>query len=161
MRGRERADYGVTLDVDLTSAHERGSGNARHRLLHAPYRGIRLAGASIPGFRVLGQQAAPEELELARRAVASGDVYLSPAVSGMPYNRFTRKPSMLDRLTARQREVLQLVAEGQTSPEIAPTLRVGLKTVESHRTQLIKTLDIHDVAGLVRYAVRAGLVPAE
>lgn len=109
----------------------------------------------------LVKHAAPQELELALRAVGSGDVYLSPAISRHGAQPGDAEPSMLDRLSTRQREVLQVVAEGQTSPEIAQTLHIALKTVESHRTQLMKALDIHEVAGLVRYAVRAGLVPAE
>jgi DNA-binding NarL/FixJ family response regulator len=61
-------------------------------------------------------------------------------------------------LTARQREILQLIAEGQSTKRIAGTLGVSVKTVETHRSQLMEKLDIHDVAGLVRYAIRIGLV---
>jgi DNA-binding NarL/FixJ family response regulator len=61
-------------------------------------------------------------------------------------------------LTPRQREVLQLVAEGHTSKEIARRLEISVRTAETHRTQLMETLDIHDVAGLVRYALRKGLI---
>jgi len=63
-----------------------------------------------------------------------------------------------DRLTVRQREVLQLVAEGNTSKEIATKLGISVKTAESHRAEIMQTLGIHDTAGLVRYAIRVGIV---
>ena len=66
--------------------------------------------------------------------------------------------SSLEQLTSRQREILQLIAEGRTTKEIADLLYISVKTVETHRMQLMKRLDIHDVAGLVRYAIRMGLV---
>jgi DNA-binding NarL/FixJ family response regulator len=68
---------------------------------------------------------------------------------------------MLDALTARQREVLQLIAEGHTMREIAQILHISVKTAESHRSQLMERLDIHDVTGLVRFAIRIGLVTLE
>jgi DNA-binding NarL/FixJ family response regulator len=102
------------------------------------------------------------ELELALKAVARGEVYLSPAVSKHVVADYIRRtsgePSPLERLTPRQREVLQLIAEGHTTKEIARTLNVSVKTVDTHRTQLMERLDIHDVTGLVRYAIRMGLV---
>ena len=70
-------------------------------------------------------------------------------------------PDPLDPLTPRQREILQLVAEGHTTAEIAQALGISSKTVETQRARLMKRLDIHDIAGLVRYAVRVGLVSAE
>jgi len=105
------------------------------------------------------------ELELALRAVARGDTYLSPAVSKQVIadyvQRLDRNQPSSARLTPRQREVLQLIAEGYTSQEIARKLNLGLKTIEAHRAQLMKRLDIHDLAGLVRYAIREGLVSSE
>src|SRR5438045_3569425 len=65
------------------------------------------------------------------------------------------------RLTGRQREVLQMVAKGYSSKEMAQILNLSPKTIETHRTQLMKQVDIHDVAGLVRYAVRTGLVSVD
>ncbi len=65
---------------------------------------------------------------------------------------------MYQLLTPRQREILQLIAEGHTTKEIAQRLQVSVKTAETHRTQLMQRLDIHDVAGLVRYAMRIGLL---
>ena len=67
----------------------------------------------------------------------------------------------LDRLTARQREILQLIAEGHGTRDIAARLGLSVKTVESHRSQLMDRLDIHDVPGLVRFAVRTGLVSSD
>lgn len=105
------------------------------------------------------------ELELAIRAAARGETYLSPAVSKHVIQDYVRRanqePSPLDRLTPRQREVLQAIAQGRTTREIAQALNISVKTVETHRTQLMAELDIHDIAGLVRYAIRVGLVPPD
>jgi DNA-binding NarL/FixJ family response regulator len=104
------------------------------------------------------------ELELALRAVAEGNVYLSPAVSKSmvdDYMRRVRSQGSPHALTERQQEVLKQVAEGKNTKEIAYRLKLSVKTIESHRAQLMKRLDIHDVAGLVRYAIRAGLVRPE
>ena len=104
------------------------------------------------------------ELELALRAVAEGNVYLSPAVSKSmvdDYMRRVRSQGSPHALTERQEEVLQQVAEGRNTKEIAYRLKLSVKTIESHRAQLMKRLNIHDVAGLVRYAIRAGLVRPE
>ena len=108
------------------------------------------------------------ELELAVRAAARGEAYLSPGVSrhliADYVRRVGRDPQLVESLrhglsllTPRQREVLQLIAEGRTTREIARLLNISVKTVETHRAQLMERLDIHDVAGLVRYAIRAGL----
>ncbi len=108
------------------------------------------------------KDAAPMELELAIAAVLRGETYLSPAVSRGVVTDYVQRLRSDDvpgaQLTPRQREVLQLVAEGLSSKEVARRLDVAVKTVESHRSQLMKLLDIHEVAGLVRYAVRAGLI---
>jgi DNA-binding NarL/FixJ family response regulator len=111
------------------------------------------------------KNAAVAELELAVRAAARGETYLTPEVSKQVVSdylqRFKADPSPFIRLTPRQREVLQLIAEGHTTPAIAHKLNVGIKTVETHRAQLMERLNIHDIAGLVRYALRAGLVNTE
>lgn len=108
------------------------------------------------------KDAAPLELELALAAVLRGETYLSPAVSRGVVSDYVQRLRSDDvpgaNLTPRQREVLQLVAEGLSSKEVARRLDVAVKTVESHRSHLMKQLDIHEVAGLVRYAVRAGLI---
>ncbi len=72
-----------------------------------------------------------------------------------------QKSSSIEQLTPRQREILQLIAEGKSSKEIAQLLDASVKTIESHRASLMDRLDIHDVAGLVRYAIRHGLVSSE
>ncbi len=105
---------------------------------------------------------APLELELALKAVLRGETYLSPAVSKGVVSDYVQR-LLGDRqvgaqLTPRQREVLQLIAEGQSTKEIARRLNLSVKTVESHRGQLMKQLDIHEVTGLVRYAMHIGLV---
>jgi DNA-binding NarL/FixJ family response regulator len=98
------------------------------------------------------------ELELAIRSVANGEVYLSPAISKRVLDAYLHgagvgtDPSLL--LTPRHREILQLIAEGNTTKQIASILNLSVKTVETHRMQLMDRLDIHDVAGLVRYAIR-------
>jgi len=99
----------------------------------------------------------PQELELAIKTVARGESYLSPAVSSYA-QRLDREPGSLKRLTPRQREVLQLVAEGYKTKEIAQKLQISIKTVETHRARLMEQLNIYDIAGLVRYAIRMGLV---
>jgi DNA-binding NarL/FixJ family response regulator len=104
------------------------------------------------------------ELELAVRAVARGETWLSPAVSKKVIAAFSGGKHLEDPvevLTPRQREVLQLVAEGHSTKEIAQRLDLSVKTVESHRSQLMERLGIHDVSGLVRYAIRLGIVRVE
>jgi DNA-binding NarL/FixJ family response regulator len=105
------------------------------------------------------------ELELALRVVARGETYLSPRISKRVIDGYLERLGNQNAsgglLTARQREILQLIAEGQSTKEIAFLLGVSVKTVEAHRAQLMLRLGIHDVAGLVRYAMRVGLVPPE
>ena len=119
------------------------------------------AGAS--GY--LLKDAATAELEIAVKAVARNDTYLSPAVSKKVIEDYTRRVGgadrLVDKLTSRQRETLQLIAEGNTTKEIAEILCVSIKTVESHRSQLMDRLNIHDIAGLVRYALRMGLISVD
>lgn len=108
------------------------------------------------------KDAALMELELAIQAVLRGETYLSPAVSGGVVNdyvkRLRRDEPEQAALTARQSEVLKLIADGLSTKEIARSLDLSVKTVDTHRSQLMKQLDIHEVAGLVRYAMRVGLV---
>ncbi len=106
------------------------------------------------------------ELEIAVAAVARNETYFSPAVSRHVVGDHVRRTGTgaegrLETLTARQREILQLIAEGKSTKEIASILDVSAKTVETHRAQLMERLDIHDVAGLVRYAIRTGVVTAD
>lgn len=110
----------------------------------------------------------PTELELALRAVASGETYLSSAVSKHVITGYVNrvssddsKISSLGRLTPRLRDVLRLVAQGNSTKQIAAKLELSPKTVETYRTQLMQALKINDVAGLVRYAVGKGLVATD
>jgi DNA-binding NarL/FixJ family response regulator len=122
--------------------------------------GARALRAGAAGY--LPKDADVRELELAIGAVARGDTYLSPAVSTHVVADYRRRlaeaPDALARLSPRQREVLQLLAEGSSTKEIAFRLKLSIKTVETHRAQIMARLDIHDLAGLVRFAVRTGLV---
>ncbi len=113
--------------------------------------------AGVRGY-VLKKQAAADLIR-AIREVAGGCVYLSPGVSAAVAGA-VRSPSPLpeDPLTLREREVLQLVAEGKTTKEISAILGVSVKTADAHRTRLMQKLDIHDIAGLTRYAIRQGLI---
>jgi DNA-binding NarL/FixJ family response regulator len=111
------------------------------------------------------KDAATVELELAIKSVARGETYLSPAVSKHVISNYVRRvggeAGSLELLTPRQRETLQLVAQGKSTKEIARILHISVKTIETHRAQLMDRLDIHDVAGLVRFALRVGLVKNE
>lgn len=104
------------------------------------------------------------ELGQAINSVAQGEVYLSPSISRAIINSYIEQGggelSPLEQLTPRQREILQMIAEAKNTKEIASTLKISVKTVEAHRLQLMARLDIHSVPGLVRYAVRNGLVEA-
>jgi DNA-binding NarL/FixJ family response regulator len=119
--------------------------------------------AGAAGYLLKGSDLA--ELELALKAVTRGDTYLSPSVSkdvvGDLLSGKAPAANPLDELTPRQRETLQLIAEGKTTKEIASRLNLSIKTVETHRAQLMERLDIHDVAGLVKFAIRVGLVQAD
>jgi DNA-binding NarL/FixJ family response regulator len=107
----------------------------------------------------LSKSAASEELELALVKVARGERYLSPEVS-KPAGEYHFSPS-LSELTPRQCEVLEMIARGKSTKDIARTLSISAKTVETHRAQLMERLQIYDVAGLVRYAIRVGLVQVD
>ena len=110
------------------------------------------------------KDAATGELELALRSVMRGESWLSPAVSRQVVEGYVQRVGgepVADVLTARQREVLALVAGGKSTKEIAYDLHLSVKTVETHRAQIMERLGIRDVAGLVRYALRTGLVPPE
>ena len=105
------------------------------------------------------------ELQLAIRSVIRGGTYLTPSVSRHVVRDYTNcAPTGAEpgqRLTPRQTEIVQLIAEGHRNAEIAQILAMSTKTVETHRTQLMARLNVHDVTGLVRYAIRVGLVPAD
>ena len=111
------------------------------------------------------KDAAPTELEAGLRAVMRGETFLSAAVSKGVMSDYVKRlrgdqPGGA-QLTPRQREVLQLIAEGNSSKEIARRLNLSVKTVDTHRSQLMRQLDVHEVTGLVRYALRCGLISAD
>jgi DNA-binding NarL/FixJ family response regulator len=107
----------------------------------------------------LPKSAAGAELELAIERVVSGEKYLSPTIAADASFEFpAASDDSIPELTPRQVEVLTLVAQGLSTRDIAGTLKISVKTVETHRAQLMQRLNIHDVAGLVRYAIKKGLV---
>ena len=123
---------------------------------------IRALREGAAGF--LPKSAASTELEQAIQTVIRGEVYVSPETSRktlLEYGKGTTKRDLLGTLSPRQREVLRLIAEGRTTKQIAQVLEISVKTVETHRAQLMERLGIHDVAGLVRYAIMVGLIEVE
>jgi len=118
------------------------------------------------------KDSAPNELEIAINAVIRGEIYLSPSISKSLVNDYLlrisgsikeekEKGSVFEKLTSRQREILQLIAEGNSTKDIALKLNLSIKTVESHRMQIMRRLEIHDIPGLVRYAIRKGIISSQ
>jgi DNA-binding NarL/FixJ family response regulator len=112
------------------------------------------------------KRAATAELSAALQTVVTGGIYLSREIASQflkkfPLQQIARAVSPLDQLTSRQREILQLLAEGQTTKGIAQVLIVSEKTVEYHRAKLMARLNIFDIPGLVRFALRNGLISPE
>ncbi len=123
-----------------------------HRVLEALRAGVR-------GYVVKSQAAA--DLIRAIHEVLRGSTYLSPGISETVVQAYLNKSDVpVDPLSPREREVLQLIAEGKSTKEIAGLLSISFKTAESHRTRLMRKTNIHETASLVRYAVRRGLVQA-
>ena len=120
---------------------------------------------SLGAMGYLPKSAASAELERAIRTVVSKEKYVSPELSKKTFLKHAKDAaqgrSPLSELTPRQLEVLRMVADGHSTKDIARTLRISVKTVESHRAQLMDRLNIHEVAGLVRYAIKMGLVTIE
>jgi len=113
--------------------------------------------AGVTGY-VLKTRAS-NELVQAIRAVSKGEMFLTQSISRTIVQAFLNKDEVPDRfLSDRERQVLQLVAEGKTTKELASILGISAKTAESHRSNIMDKLDIHDVAGLVRYAIRTGII---
>ena len=120
--------------------------------------------AGAAGYLV--KDSAPLDLKMAIAAVMRNEIYLSPRVSRHVVSGFLngqpgKDESSMDALTARQREILQLIAEGKSTKEIAYQLTVSVKTVETHRAALMDRLGIHDIPGLVLYAIRQGLISVD
>lgn len=152
--------------IDATRQIEDLSGDTRVIALsmHADrlfVQGVLKAGAA--GYIL--KDSAFEELAQAVRAVSNGQMYLSPGVAGVVVEGFlkTNAPPVADEvsLTAREREVLQLITEGISTRDIATQLHISVKTVETHRRQLMKKLDLFTVAELTKYAIRNGLTRLE
>lgn len=123
--------------------------------------------AGVSGY--LLKDSGIDELELAIKSVLKGEIYLSPPVSKQVVMDYITRvegkakeerndKNVFEVLTSRQREILQLIAEGYTAKEIAKKLNISVNTVDAHRTQIMEILDIHNIAGLVRYAIKAKLV---
>jgi two-component system response regulator NreC len=120
---------------------------------------VRALHAGIKGY-VLKTQAASDLMQ-AIREVSQGALYLSSVISRVVVDAYLAKKEIPpDPLTQRQREVLQLIAEGKTTKEIAELLGTSFKTAESHRARIMRKLEIHQTAGLVRYAIRQRLIQA-
>jgi two-component system, NarL family, response regulator NreC len=115
--------------------------------------------AGVKGY-VLKSQAA-DDLVHAIREVSKGSVYLSPKISRAVVDAYLSKARLsADPLSGRERQVLQLVGEGKSTKDVAAVLGISVKTAESHRARLMKKLDIHETASLVRYAIRHGMIEA-
>lgn len=170
--GRERPDA-VLLDIAMKGMSGLETA-ARFRELHPGVKVLILSmhaseeyvlqalRAGVVAYLI--KDSATAELELALRSVARGETYLSPAISRQVVEGYVQRVGAGagdDPLTPRQREVLKRVAEGRSTKEIAFDLGLSVKTVETHRAQIMERLGIRDVAGLVRYAMRTGLVPPE
>ena len=113
--------------------------------------------AGIRGYVIKTQ--ASQDLINAIREVVAGGIYLSPGAYGVVVDAYLAgRNAPSDPLTLREREVLQLVAEGHTTKEIAAILNLSVKTAESYRSQIMEKLEIHETASLVRYAIRRGLI---
>jgi DNA-binding NarL/FixJ family response regulator len=124
---------------------------------------LQALGAGAHGY--LLKESGPEDLEAALKTVMAGQTYLSPAVSRERLDEYVARVGgeptggwLGDQLTPRQREILRLMAQGRTTQQIAQSLGISVKTVESHRSLMKKRLHIFDVPSLVRYAIRVGLV---
>lgn len=117
---------------------------------------VRALQAGIRGYVLKGQTTA--DLISAIAEVMQGGIYFSPGVSGAIVQAYqTRTQAASNQLSTRERQVLQLVADGKTTKEIAQLLGISVKTADSHRSRIMSKLNIHDTAGLVRYAIREGL----
>jgi DNA-binding NarL/FixJ family response regulator len=169
---RERPDV-VLLDIAMKGMNGLEAA-ARFRELHPGIKVIILSMHASEEYVLqalragaaayLIKDSATAELELALRSVMRGETYLSPAISRQVVEGYVQRVGAgagENPLTPRQREVLKRIAEGRSTKEIAFDLGLSVKTVETHRAQIMERLGIRDVAGLVRYAMRTGLVPPE
>jgi len=121
----------------------------------------RILQAGASGYLI--KKSAPAELVIAIRAVYSGDSFLSPTITKSVIRTYlkktgTEKQNNFDKISPREREVLQLIAEGHPNREIASLLNISIKTVDNHRSNLMEKLDTHSTAELTRYAIRKGII---
>ena len=171
---RELAPDAILLDITLPGLNglevaarvaRLGAGTRVLMLsMHAsPEYAARAFAAGAAGY--LNKDSAFDELAAALEAIGAGRRYLCRAIDEVQVAELERLAatgsSGLDRLTPRQRQILQLVAEGLGTRQIAERLFLSVKTVETHRAQIMQRLDIYDVPGLVRFAIRHGLLPPE
>jgi len=102
---------------------------------------------------------AADDLIRAIREISRGEIYLSPSIANSFVGAYLDDSQLpADSLTRRERQVLHLIAEGNTTKEIGQQLNISFKTAESHRSHLMRKLDLHDIAGLVRYAIQKGII---
>ncbi len=131
--------------------------------MHSDRRYVRsMLKAGATGY--LLKDSAAEELVQALRTLVSGRAYLSPGITGVVIDEYLQAgdtPQAADPLSAREHEVLQLLAEGRSTSQIASSLHVSVKTVETHRRRIMDKLDLHSLADLTRYAIREGITPLE
>ena len=125
-----------------------------------------IAMLKVGALGYLLKDCAVEELICAIRAVMNNKIYLSRTISDIVIDDYMRslskdEVSILSTLTGREREVLQLIAEGKTTKEIASCLHVSINTIDTHRRQVMEKLDMHNIAELTKYAIRKGLTPLE
>jgi two-component system, NarL family, nitrate/nitrite response regulator NarL len=123
---------------------------------------FRIIQAGAHGY--VSKQASPEELVGAIQSVHNGETFFTPEIARAALARMVNqgaKDNTFSQLTSREREVLTLIAEGQSNKEIANRLGIGVRTIETHRERIMRRLDIHSVAGLTKYAIANGIVPLD
>jgi two-component system nitrate/nitrite response regulator NarL len=123
---------------------------------------FRIIQAGAHGF--ISKEAPPDELLRAIESVYSGEPFFSPEIAKAALNQLVSSGGKKDpfaQLTSREREVLVLIAEGQSNKEIANRLGIGVRTIETHRERIMRRLDIHSVAGLTKFAIANGMISIE
>ena len=172
-RTRELAPDVVLLDLDMP----RLSGLAVAQLLRTDAPNVRILVISVHTnkeyiFRIIqagahgyvSKESSPEELLHAIESVCEGQAFFAPKIAQAALTEFVTsggKKQPFVQLTAREREVLALIAEGQSNKEVALRLGIGVRTIETHRERIMEKLDIHTIAGLTRFAIRNGVISLE
>ena len=169
-RTRELAPDIVLLDIDMP----RLSGLLVTELLRKESPKVKVLVLSVHSnkeyiFRIIqagahgyvSKEASPEELLRAIESVAQGEAFYAPQIAQAALNEFVSsggKKQPFVHLTTREREVLSLIAEGQSNKEVARKLGIGVRTIETHRERIMEKLNIHTIAGLTRFAIRNGMI---